>query len=231
MGQIRATSESTRTSAAGGRDWLRIVLIELAGLLAVAFIWLLWQMVVPTSHTVVLFLLGSALAFVLADPSNWMAQRLGIKRALAILITYLIVFVVVIGGLLLLAVPFARQATELVDALPGRMTQIQGSIAELQTELQGKGIQLDLDSIRSQAANSMVGSADVVLGGLIGEAAAIGGALTDAIMVLVISVYLWSWSSRCICSPGDRPCTRARCASCRSATAAQTSLFGPAPPA
>jgi hypothetical protein len=36
----------------------------------------------------------------------------------AIQVTYLIVFVVAIGGLLVLAVPFARQVSELVSALP-----------------------------------------------------------------------------------------------------------------
>jgi predicted PurR-regulated permease PerM len=175
---------------AAGRDWRKIVLVELAGLLAVAFVWLLWQLLVPISHTVVLFLLGAALAFVLADPSDWLAHRLRSRRVLGILITYLIVFVVVVGGLLLLAVPFARQATELVAALPGRMADVQGSISELEAALQAHGIQLNLDSIRSQASGSVVGGADVVLGGLVGEAAAIGGALTDAILVLVISVYL-----------------------------------------
>jgi predicted PurR-regulated permease PerM len=189
MRQFRQAVEPSQ-SRPTGRDWLRIVLIELAALLAVAFVWLLWQLLVPISHTVVLFLLGAALAFVLADPSDWLARRLGTRRVLGILITYLIVFVVVIGGLLLLAVPFAGQASELVAALPGRMTDIQARIAELQNALVARGIQLDLDTVRSQASNSVVGSADVVLGGLVGEAAAIGGALTDAILVLVISVYL-----------------------------------------
>ncbi len=36
------------------RDWLRVVLVQLALLLAVAFVWLLWQVLVPISHTVVL---------------------------------------------------------------------------------------------------------------------------------------------------------------------------------
>jgi hypothetical protein len=61
MRQLRQAS-GPRQSRAPARDWLRIVLVELAALLAVAFIWLLWQLLVPISHTVVLFLLGAALA-------------------------------------------------------------------------------------------------------------------------------------------------------------------------
>ena len=46
---------------AAGRDWLKIVLVELAGFLALGFLWVLWQVVAPIAHTVVLFLLGAAL--------------------------------------------------------------------------------------------------------------------------------------------------------------------------
>jgi len=175
---------------AAARDWRTIVLIELAFLLVVAFIWLLWQMVVPISHTVVLFLLGAAFAFVLADPSDWLAHRLGGRRLLGILLTYVIVFVVVVGGLLVLAVPLAHQASDLATALPGLTADVQSRISNLETVLRARGIQLDLDSLRMQASTSVVGSADVVLGGLVGQAAAVGGALTDTILILVISVYL-----------------------------------------
>ena len=73
---------------AAGRDWLKIVLVELAGFLALGFLWVLWQVVAPIAHTVVLFLLGAALAFVLAEPSERLARRLGGKRGPAILLIY-----------------------------------------------------------------------------------------------------------------------------------------------
>src|SRR5262249_23379541 len=171
-------------------DWRKIVLVELAFLLGVAFIWLLWQMVAPVSHTVVLFLLGAAFAFILADPSDWVARRLGGRRTLGILPTYLMVFVIVIGGIMLLAVPLARQATELAIALPGLMGDIQTRISQVQAVLLARGIQLDLDGLRAQVSTSVVGSADVVLGSLVGQAAALGGALADTVLILVISVYL-----------------------------------------
>jgi hypothetical protein len=63
-----------------GRDWRRLVLVQLALLLIVAFVWLVWQLVVPISHTVVLFLLGIAFAFVLSDPASYLAQRVGGRR-------------------------------------------------------------------------------------------------------------------------------------------------------
>jgi predicted PurR-regulated permease PerM len=100
------------------------------------------------------------------------------------------VFVFVIGGLLPLAAPFAWQGSALVTNLPTYTAQVRGRITDLQAGLQTQGILLDLNSIRSQATNAVEDSANVVLRGLIGEAAALGGALADAILVLVISVYL-----------------------------------------
>jgi len=66
------------------RDWPKIVLVQLVGLLTLAFVWLLWQLVIPISHTVILFLLGAALAFVLADPSDYFTRRLGGRRSLGV---------------------------------------------------------------------------------------------------------------------------------------------------
>ena len=175
---------------AAGRDWLTIVLVELAGLLALGFVWVLWQVVAPIAHTVVLFLLGAALAFVLAEPSERLARRLGGKRGPAILLIYLLVVVVVLGGLLLLAAPLAQEATRLTGDLPTYRAGVQGHIKDLEGALKARGVQLDLDSLRSQATSAVEGSADQVLGGLIGEAAALGGALMDAVLVLVIAVYL-----------------------------------------
>ena len=88
-------------SAATGRDWLKFVLVQLTGLLVAAFVWLLWQLLEPISHTVVLFLLGAACAFVLAEPSSLLARRLGGNRMLGILLAYLIMFGIIIGAMLL----------------------------------------------------------------------------------------------------------------------------------
>ena len=101
----------TTQSITPRRDWQRIVLVQFVGLLTLGFIWLLWQLVIPISHTVIVFLLGAALAFVLSDPSDFFTQRLGgRRRSLGIVVAYLIVLCLV-SGVLLLAVPLATQAS------------------------------------------------------------------------------------------------------------------------
>jgi predicted PurR-regulated permease PerM len=67
---------------------------------------------------VIVFLLGAALAFVLADPSEFFARRLGGRRSLGIVISYVALVCLVTGVLLLLAVPLATQAAALADQLP-----------------------------------------------------------------------------------------------------------------
>jgi len=75
---------------ARGRDWRKFVLIEVALLLAAAFVWLVWQLVIPIGHTVVLFLLGIAFAFVLNDPATYFGRRLGGRRGLGILVEQMV---------------------------------------------------------------------------------------------------------------------------------------------
>ena len=84
----------------------------------------------------------------------------------------------------------AQEATGLASNLPRCASGSQGRIKDLETALQARGIRLNLDSLRSQATSAVEGSADVVLGSLIGEVASLDGVLMDAILVLVISVYL-----------------------------------------
>jgi predicted PurR-regulated permease PerM len=72
----------------------------------------LQQIVSPILHTIVLFCLAAVLAFPLSGPVDILSHRLR-NRLIAIMIAYLVVGIVVIGGLTLIAGPFVRQATDL----------------------------------------------------------------------------------------------------------------------
>lgn len=172
------------------RDWLRIVLIQLVGLLTLAFVWLLGQLLRPISHTVILFLLGAALAFVLADPADFLAQRLGGRRSLGIALSYLILAALVTTVFLLLAVPLATQAAALAGELPSYATQFEGWMQNLDAWLQANGIQVNLESIAAQASSAIVAGGQAVLHDLVEAAAAMGGVLMNAVLILVVSAYL-----------------------------------------
>jgi len=56
-----------------------------------------------------------------------LTPRLG-NRLVAVVVTYLLVSIVVVGGLILLAGPFVSQATDLAAALPQYANDLQSAL-------------------------------------------------------------------------------------------------------
>src|SRR5579859_3972212 len=171
------------------RDWQKALIVLLTLLASVAVVWVLWQIVSPILHTLVLFALAAVLAFALSSPVSLLASRVG-NRVLAIVAVYVLVGVVVVGGLTLLAGPFVRQASDLVAALPQYANDLQARAPEVQTTLGQYGIQADLDQLKARAALAVEQSGTDVLQHLVGTLAEVGGMLLDVVLALVISLYL-----------------------------------------
>ena len=106
------------------RDWQKVLIIELAILAGLALLWVVWQIISPLLHTIMLFALGAVLAFALTVPVDQLASRIG-NRVAAIAVVYVLVALVVVGGLTLLAGPFAVQASALVTDLPRYAIELQ----------------------------------------------------------------------------------------------------------
>jgi len=171
------------------RDWQKVLVFLLTLLAAVAVLWVVWQIVSPILRTLVLFALAAVLAFALSSPVNILASRIG-NRVLAIVAVYLLVGVVVVGGLTLLAGPFVRQASDLVAALPQYANDLQARAPAVQSALGQYGIQTNIDQAKASAALALEQSGTVVLQNLVGTLAQVGGMLLDVVLALVISLYL-----------------------------------------
>ena len=171
------------------RDWQKLLVFLLTLLASVAVLWVVWQIVSPILHTLVLFALAAVLAFALSSPVNMLASRIG-NRVLAIVTVYVLVGIVVVGGLTLLAGPFVRQASALATALPQYANDLQAQAPAVQTTLGQYGIQADLDQLKARAALAVEQSGTVVLQNLVGTLAEVGGILLDVVLALVISLYL-----------------------------------------
>jgi predicted PurR-regulated permease PerM len=171
------------------RDWQKLLVFLLTLLAGVAVLWVVWQIVSPILRTLVLFALAAVLAFALSSPVNMLARRIG-NRVLAIVAVYVLVGIVVVGGLTLLAGPFVRQASDLVAALPQYANDLQARAPEVQNTLGQYGIQADLDQLKARAAQAVEQSGTDVLQHLVGTLAEVGGMLLDVVLALVISLYL-----------------------------------------
>jgi predicted PurR-regulated permease PerM len=158
-------------------------------LVSLALLWVLWQVVSPILHTLVLFGLAAVLAFALSGPVDMLTPRVG-NRLLAIVAVYLLVGVLVVGGIMLIAGPFVRQASDLASALPQYANDLQARAPEVQTTLGQYGIQTDLDQLKAQAAAAVEQGGTDVLKNLVGTLAEVGGMLLDIVLALVISLYL-----------------------------------------
>jgi predicted PurR-regulated permease PerM len=171
------------------RDWQKALIVLLAILAAVAVLWVIWQIVSPILHTLVLFALAAVLAFALSGPVDMLNRRLS-NRLLAILVTYLLVGILGVGGITVIAGPFVRQATDLAAALPQYANDLQARAPEVQTTLGQYGIQTDIDQLKAQAVSAIEQGGADVLKNLVGTLAEVGGMILDIVLALVISLYL-----------------------------------------
>jgi predicted PurR-regulated permease PerM len=171
------------------RDWQKALVVQLTLLAGVAVLWVLWQVVSPILHTLVLFALAAVLAFAMSGPVDMLSHRLG-NRLISIAAVYLLVGTLVVGGLTLIAGPFVSQATELAAALPQYASDLQARAPEVQTTLGQYGINTDLDQVKAQAASAIEQGGTDVLTNMVGTLAGVGGMLLDIVLALVISFYL-----------------------------------------
>ena len=137
------------------RDWQKALVVLLTLLAGVALFWVVWQVVSPILHTLVLFALAAVLAFALSGPVDMLNRRVG-NRLLAIVAVYLLVGIVVVGGIIVLAGPFVRQASDLASALPQYANDLQARAPEVQTTLGQYGIALRLKPGQPEARNEFV---------------------------------------------------------------------------
>jgi predicted PurR-regulated permease PerM len=170
-------------------DWQKALVVLLTLLVGLALLWVVWQVVSPILHTLVLFGLAAVLAFALSGPVDMLTTRVG-NRLLAVVAVYLLVGIVGIGGIILLAGPFVRQASDLASALPQYADDLQTHAPEVQTTLSQYGIQADLDQLKAQAAFAIERGGTDVLKNLVGTLAEVGGMILDIVLALVISLYL-----------------------------------------
>jgi predicted PurR-regulated permease PerM len=178
--------------------WIQLVALPL-GLLA------LWSLA-RAAHTVLLvFLVASVIALILNPLVKRVQRPLGdhrlkLPRSVAVLAVYLGFFVIVGAAGVLLANPITNQVRNLQHDVPNLVHSANHSLADLQTWLDDRGInikvkgqgQTALQTLQSKVINS---SGDIVSfgQGLLKRVVETGFGL---ILVIVISVYMLLYADR-----------------------------------
>jgi predicted PurR-regulated permease PerM len=121
------------------RDGQKALVFLLNVLVSLALLWVVWQVVSPIPHTLILFSLAAVLVFALSGPVDLLTPRLG-NRLVAIVAVHLLVGILVVGGIILNADPFVRQPSDLASALPQYANDLQARAPEVQTTLGQYGI-------------------------------------------------------------------------------------------
>jgi predicted PurR-regulated permease PerM len=172
--------------------WVQLVLLPVA-LLA------LWALAKAAGKVLLIFVIAAVIALIL-NPVVAFVQRPRVPRGLAVLIVYVAFFLTLVGIGFLLANPISNQVRTFTDNLPHIVKEANNTIANVQNELDRRGVHLEivkqgktaLQSIQDKVAKSA--SKFVSFGGsLLTEAAS---AIFDLVLVFVLSVYMLVYGER-----------------------------------
>jgi predicted PurR-regulated permease PerM len=173
--------------------WVQLVLLPVA-LLA------LWALAKAAGKVLLIFVIAAVIALILNPVVAFVQQRSRMPRGLAVLVVYLAFFLTLVGIGFLLANPIADQVRTFTNNLPHIAAEANRTIANLQRELNGRGLHVELvkqgktalQSIQDKVAKSA--SKFVSFGGALATEAA--SAIFDLLLVFVLSVYMLIYGER-----------------------------------
>lgn len=174
-------------------DWRQALTVMLTLLVGLALAWVVWQIISPILHTIVLFVLAAVVAFVLTRPVTALTD-IWHHRILTTLTVYALVGCLAVGGIVLSAGPFVVEATDLGGALPHYAKEFQTRIPEVQTRLGESGVTIDLDRLEAQTTSAFeqAGSAALfscVVRSMVGFVKRASGNVTE----IWLSTTTWPW--------------------------------------
>ncbi|EKP94620.1 AI-2E family transporter [Thermaerobacter subterraneus] len=172
-------------------------LVGLLNILAGAgVLWLAWWVLSHFGRTLTLLGLAGVLAFLL-EPAVSFLERGMRSRALAALLLYLAFVALLALGVVYLAGPIKEQAQELFWSVPRYRQQVAEAVPVLQKYMEllreflaRYGVSVEPQDLAGQFLQRVAGSTNRILAGLTAVVTGIGTTLANAVLVLVISIYL-----------------------------------------
>ena len=154
-----------------------------------ALLLIAWFALGIIGEAIFIFLVAALLALVL-NPLVGMLERIRVPRALGVAVVYLVVIAVVAGVIALAIPPIDRQVRSLLDAFPGMVQQARVTLQHLQDLADRLHVRIDvavqLQSAAKSIASTLLGASHSILG----LGMSLVRALTVAVIVVVISIYM-----------------------------------------
>jgi predicted PurR-regulated permease PerM len=184
-------------------DWGRLQTILICLIALLVLLVALGYALAHVSHALLLFVLAAVLALGLAPLVDW-GETLRLPRWVAVVATYLLFAVAIVGGALLLITPLADQAIALSNAVPAYVAGIDENIQQLSRGQAGTPFAGALEAVQAQGLTTLAGWSGYVFAGLVGLLTGLGGGMTDLVLVLIISIYMLLEGRRILTSVHDR---------------------------
>src|SRR5262245_5586993 len=172
--------------------WLRALIVLLVVIAALHLGGLLWELGQRFFDIIVLFFLAWLLAFVLSPLTQSIERWLGIPRALAAAGVYLVLFVGLLTGLVLLVPALVVQLVELGRLIPSYAERVPSALAEIQSDLNNRSIEVDITSLyRPQDLSaSLVGVGSSAVQNMVSILTGVFNVVFMVVLVLVLSFYM-----------------------------------------
>jgi predicted PurR-regulated permease PerM len=137
----------------------------------------------PLAHLGLVVLLAIVVAFILA-PVVTRIERRTHRRAPAVVITFLLVLILLIGLLALVAAPLVTESSKLADKIPQYVEQLQSTapVTVLGYQVPDE-IRVQLGNIAGSVGGAIAGQAVAIIVGLV-------SGVVDLFLVLIIALYL-----------------------------------------
>ncbi|MGW1864629.1 AI-2E family transporter [Streptomyces mauvecolor] len=184
VGPASRTGRARRTRiVAGGRSWFAIgFAVGLGATLA----WLTVQTVLEVGSLLTLLLLSMFLALALEPVVAWLTRH-RVRRSWAVLLVLVVLLAFFTGFLALVVPPVTEEVNALIKAVPGWLKQLHDHNSALGRFEDRYHV---VAKVKQQFSN---GGAAGLAGGLLGAGRVVVGAVTSAVVVIVVTVYMMAF--------------------------------------
>jgi len=172
--------------------WLRALLVLLTFIAALHLAGLLWDVGQRFGDIIVMFFLAWLLAFVLSPITQALERTANLPRVLAAAAVYMVLFVVLLGGLFLILPALVTQLVALGKVLPAYAEQVPRTLGEIQADLNARRVDVDITSLyRSQDLSSyLAGLGSTAVANAVVILTGVFGAVFAVVLVLALSFYI-----------------------------------------